>query len=117
MKFISDKADKLKSRLPENNLTRTLLATLVSVLVLAANLFVHSFLLNFIATTSIHPILVAIFAIAWGIVGIYVLFLSINFSVELYPDVWSQRLQPFVFYRTCTYTISLVIIVTCCSNI
>lgn len=89
--------DDLKAKVPEGGGSRWFIAISVSLLVLIINLTVHSYLLTFIATTGLNPIIVAILAILWGVIGIYVLFFSINFSVELYPDVWSQRFQPYVF--------------------
>lgn len=89
--------DKLKKRVPINGALRWLIAIFITIAIMGVNLLVHTFILNFITTSNIHPLILATIAILWGVIGIYVLYLSANFCVLMYPDSWSDRLQPFVF--------------------
>jgi alpha-glucoside transport system permease protein len=41
--------------------------------------------------------LTAVVAIVWGVGGVAVLYWIFNWIVEMLPDIWTQRLQPFVF--------------------
>jgi alpha-glucoside transport system permease protein len=40
---------------------------------------------------------VTIVAIIWGVGGVAVLFWVFNWIIELFPDTWRSRLQPFIF--------------------
>jgi alpha-glucoside transport system permease protein len=41
--------------------------------------------------------LIALIAIIWGVGGVAALYWVFNWLVEMMPDQWTQRLQPFVF--------------------
>jgi alpha-glucoside transport system permease protein len=47
--------------------------------------------------TIIPQLIVAIFAIFWGVVGIATFFFTANSLVELLPEKWTRLLQPYVF--------------------
>jgi len=69
----------------------------LSVLVPLLNLIVHSAIFVFLRDSSLHPVIYAILAIAWGVGGVYMLYWSFNWVVEQYSDKWRAKIQPFVF--------------------
>ncbi len=69
----------------------------ISILVPLLNLWIHSEIFRFLRDTSMHPILYAIIAIIWGVIGIYTIYWSLNWVAEQYPAAWKRTLQPFVF--------------------
>ncbi|AEI44486.1 carbohydrate ABC transporter permease [Paenibacillus mucilaginosus] len=52
---------------------------------------------QYFRTAALHPILYALLAVLWGVAGIYLLFLSLNWVVEQYSDRARQKVQPYVF--------------------
>jgi alpha-glucoside transport system permease protein len=79
------------------NKINTPVLALLSIVIPALNLLLHYGIFIFLRDTNMHPIVYAITAILWGIVGVYILFLTINWVVEQYSDAWKNRIQPFVF--------------------
>jgi alpha-glucoside transport system permease protein len=51
----------------------------------------------FLRDTSAPQLVVVAVAILWGVGGVLLLFLVSNWVVEQLPEIWTQRLQPFVF--------------------
>ena len=97
MRSASDTKKKIIGLFPDKGVVRWLVAVIFSILIIALNFFVHASILKFIVSGSLQPLLLAIIAIIWGVVGVYSLHLSLNFCVSLYPYEWSQRLQHLIF--------------------
>ncbi len=76
---------------------RTPLVAALSVLIPLVNAALHTGIFLFLRNASMHPIVYALIAILWGILGVYVLFFSFNWMVEQYPEKWRNRIQPLVF--------------------
>jgi alpha-glucoside transport system permease protein len=51
----------------------------------------------FLRDSEASPLVTALVAIVWGVGGVAALYLIFNWVVEQMPDLWSARLQPFVF--------------------
>ncbi|MFC4301897.1 carbohydrate ABC transporter permease [Cohnella boryungensis] len=66
-------------------------------LVLALNIALHAGIFVFLRDSSMNPVLYAILAIAWGVGGVYLIYWSLNWTVERYSDVWRRRIQPYLF--------------------
>nr|WP_255570245.1 sugar ABC transporter permease [Cohnella sp. CFH 77786] len=68
-----------------------------SVLVPLLNIAGHTAIFFLLRSSSLHPVLYAILAILWGVAGVYSIYWSFNLVIELYPDKWKRRIQPFLF--------------------
>jgi alpha-glucoside transport system permease protein len=82
-------AEKAKSQAALN--------ALATFLVLALNIALHAGIFVFLRDSSMNPVLYAILAIAWGVGGVYLIYWSLNWTVERYSDVWRRRIQPYLF--------------------
>jgi alpha-glucoside transport system permease protein len=51
----------------------------------------------FLRDSDAPKLVIALVAIIWGVGGVALLFVLSNWLVERLPDVWRQRVQPFVF--------------------
>ncbi|WP_174703723.1 carbohydrate ABC transporter permease [Paenibacillus bovis] len=70
---------------------------LLSILVPALNLGVHTLIFLFFRDSGLPPVLNALLAVIWGIFGIYSIYFTLNWVVEQYPDKWKERVTPYVF--------------------
>ncbi|RUS47969.1 carbohydrate ABC transporter permease [Cohnella sp. AR92] len=70
---------------------------LLSLLIPALNAAGHAGIFLFLRDAVLNPVLYAIVAILWGVVGVYVLYASLNWVIERYSDVWKRRIQPYLF--------------------
>jgi alpha-glucoside transport system permease protein len=68
-----------------------------SILVPLLNAAVHAGIFIALRDSHLPPVLYAILAILWGVVGVYTIYWSLNLVIELYPDKWRRRIQPFLF--------------------
>ncbi|MBD2867936.1 carbohydrate ABC transporter permease [Paenibacillus arenilitoris] len=84
----------MEMRASGGNALRLLLITL---LVPTLNIAVQWVIFLFFRDADLHPIVKAILAVAWGALGIYFIYYSLNWVVEQYPDRWKRRILPFVF--------------------
>lgn len=82
-------AEKAKSQVALN--------AMATFLVLALNIALHAGIFVFLRDSSMNPVLYAILAIAWGVGGVYLIYWSLNWTVERYSDVWRRRIQPYLF--------------------
>ena len=51
----------------------------------------------FLRSANAPQLVVAVVAIVWGVGGVGLLFTTANMLVESLPDIWQQRIQPYVF--------------------
>jgi alpha-glucoside transport system permease protein len=77
-------------------------ATLVLRVILAVSIPILTFLVLyagfiFLRDSDAPKWLITLVAIVWGVGGVAVLYWIFNWFVELLPDLWKARLQPFVF--------------------
>jgi alpha-glucoside transport system permease protein len=70
---------------------------LLSAAVPAINFLFHWQVFLFFRDTELPSIANAGLALLWGVVGVYLLYYSVNWVVEQYSDKWRDRIQPFVF--------------------
>jgi len=80
----------------------SLVRAIVSILPLAGSLFVLTWGFFFVrdlqlTKNDVPQLAIVVFAIIWGVGGVILLFTTANFFVEQLPDVWTHRLQPFIF--------------------
>jgi alpha-glucoside transport system permease protein len=73
------------------------LIILITVGIPLLNIVIHWGIFRFLRDSNINPVLNAILAIIWGIVGVYSIYWTLNWMVEQYSDVWKRRIQPFIF--------------------
>ncbi|WP_256757067.1 carbohydrate ABC transporter permease [Cohnella sp. WQ 127256] len=79
---------------PKNNV---LLNVILSIIVVALNVLMHTGIFIFLRDSEMNPIIHAILAILWGVGGIYLIYWSLNWAVERYSDLWRRRIQPYLF--------------------
>ena len=75
---------------------------IISILPLLVSLFVLTWGFFFVrdlqlTKNTVPQLLIVLIAIVWGVGGVVLLFTTANFFVEQLPDVWTHRLQPFIF--------------------
>lgn len=70
---------------------------LISVLVPAINIGAHWLIFMFFRNSGLPPIANALLAVAWGALGIYSIYYTLNWVVEQYPEQWRRRILPFIF--------------------
>lgn len=68
-----------------------------SVVIPLLNVALHGAVFIFLRDVPLNPIVYAILAILWGVGGVYLIYWSLNWVIELYPDRWRSRIQPFLF--------------------
>jgi alpha-glucoside transport system permease protein len=78
-------------------LTSTIGQVLISVLVPLLTFLVLWQGFFFLRDSNAPKFVIALVAIIWGVGGVALLYLIANWVVELLPDKWTARLQPFVF--------------------
>jgi len=61
--------------------------------------------------TRAPQLVMVVLAIVWGVGGVVMLFTTANFFVEQLPDVWTQRLQPFIFVGPALLMLSWALII------
>lgn len=75
----------------------SLKAALLFVVVLLLNVFVHGAIFMLFRDSTLNPLLTALFAVIWGVAGVYLLYLSFSWAVEQFPEQISRRMLPYVF--------------------
>jgi alpha-glucoside transport system permease protein len=78
-------------------LTTTLGRILAAVFVPIITFLVLWQVFIFLRDSNAPQIVVVVVAILWGVGGVALLFVLANWMVELLPDPWPRRIQPFVF--------------------
>lgn len=89
-----------KADAPETGLAR-IGAFILRVLIAIAIPFIAFWVLYqgflFLRDSDAPKWVITLVAIVWGVGGVAALYWIFNWLVELLPDIWTQRLQPFVF--------------------
>lgn len=75
----------------------SLKAVLVSVIVVLLNVVVNGAIFLFFRDSHLNPLVTAVMAVIWGVLGVYLIYYSLNFAVEQYPERYRRRILPFVF--------------------
>ncbi|WP_435924283.1 carbohydrate ABC transporter permease [Paenibacillus sp. DYY-L-2] len=75
----------------------SLKAVLVSVIVVLLNVVVNGAIFLFFRDSQLNPLVTAVMAVIWGVLGVYLIYYSLNFAVEQYPERYRRRILPFVF--------------------
>ena len=78
-------------------LTTTLGRILFSLVVPIVTFFVLYKVFLFLRDSNAPQIVTVLVAIVWGVGGVALLFVLINWIVEQLPDPWPSRIQPFVY--------------------
>ncbi|QWU16786.1 alpha-glucoside transport system permease protein [Paenibacillus sophorae] len=72
-------------------------AVLISLGILLANIVVNGLIFLFFRDSTLNPLLTAVLAVLWGVVGVYLIYYSLTFAAEQYPDKIRSRILPFIF--------------------
>ncbi|KAA9005848.1 sugar ABC transporter permease [Paenibacillus spiritus] len=72
-------------------------AVLISVGILLANIAVNGLIFKFFRDSTLNPIVTALLAVLWGIVGIYLIYYTLNYAAEQFSDAVRRRILPFIF--------------------
>lgn len=75
----------------------TIKAVLLSLLVLLANMAAHGSIFMFFRDSTLHPLVTAVFAVLWGVVGVYLIYYTFNWAAEQYPEHIRKKVLPFIF--------------------
>lgn len=75
----------------------SLKAVLVSVIVVLFNVVVNGAIFLFFRDSQLNPLVTAVMAVIWGVLGVYLIYYSLNFAVEQYPERFRRRILPFIF--------------------
>lgn len=75
----------------------SLRAVLFTLIVLVANAAGHGLIFRFFRDSTLNPLLTAIFAVLWGVLGVYLLFYTFNWAVEQYPEQVRRKVLPYIF--------------------
>lgn len=65
--------------------------------VLAANILINGLIFMFFRDSTLNPLLTAFFAVLWGILGVYLIYYSLSWAVEQFPDMVRKRVLPYIF--------------------
>lgn len=65
--------------------------------VLAANILINGLIFMFFRDSTLNPLLTALFAVLWGILGVYLIYYSLSWAVEQFPDIVRRRVLPYIF--------------------
>lgn len=72
-------------------------AVLISAAVLVINIVVHGLIFMFFRDSALSPLLTAVLAVLWGVLGVYSLYYTLTWAVEQYPEHVRKRVLPYVF--------------------
>ncbi|MFD1903396.1 hypothetical protein ACFSQ7_03440 [Paenibacillus rhizoplanae] len=73
-------------------------AVLLSLGVLLANIVVNGLIFPvFFRDSTLHPLLTAVLAVLWGVLGVYLIYYTLTWAVEQYPDHVRSKVLPYVF--------------------
>ncbi|AHV95449.1 carbohydrate ABC transporter permease [Paenibacillus sabinae] len=72
-------------------------AVLISLGILLANILVNGLIFLFFRDSTLHPLLTAVLAVLWGVLGVYLIYYSLTFAAEQFPDKIRGRILPFIF--------------------
>lgn len=65
--------------------------------VLAANIVINGLIFMFFRDSTLNPLLTALFAVLWGIIGVYLIYYSLSWAVEQFPDLTRRKVLPYIF--------------------
>ncbi|HBS45374.1 MAG TPA: ABC transporter, partial [Paenibacillus sp.] len=77
--------------------TVSLRAVLLSLLVLIANVVVNGAIFLFFRDSTLNPLLTAVLAVLWGVLGVYLIYYTLTWAVEQYPDYVRRKVLPYIF--------------------
>ncbi|WP_150270047.1 carbohydrate ABC transporter permease [Paenibacillus tepidiphilus] len=72
-------------------------AVLLSLLVLLGNIAVNGAIFVFFRDSTLNPLITAVLAVLWGVLGIYLIYYTLNWAAERYPERLRRRILPFIF--------------------
>ncbi|SEU29585.1 carbohydrate ABC transporter permease [Paenibacillus sp. NFR01] len=72
-------------------------AVLISLGTLLANIAVNGLIFLFFRDSTLNPLVTAVLAVLWGVVGVYLIYYTLTYAAEQYPDEIRRRILPFVF--------------------
>ncbi|MBJ9989039.1 carbohydrate ABC transporter permease [Paenibacillus sp. S28] len=72
-------------------------ALLIFLGVLIANIAVNGVIFVFFRDSSLNPLLTAVLAVLWGVLGVYLIYYTFTWAVEKFPDRISRSVLPYVF--------------------
>lgn len=70
---------------------------LVAIGVLLANIAVNGLIFLFFRDSTLNPLVTAILAVLWGVVGVYLIFYTMNWAVEKFPEGVRRWVLPYIF--------------------
>lgn len=71
-------------------------AVLLSLGVLLANIVVNGLIFLFFRDSTLQPLLTAVLAVLWGVLGVYLIYYTLTWAVEQYPDHVRRKVLPYV---------------------
>ncbi|WMT42004.1 hypothetical protein RE628_06075 [Paenibacillus sp. D2_2] len=86
-------------------------AVLLSLLVLVLNIAGHGAIFIFFRHSALNPLITAVLAVLWGVLGVYFLYYSFNLAVEKYPDHLRSKILPYIFIGPAAILLGWLLIV------
>ncbi len=83
---------------------------LLTIAVLLVNALVHSALFFLLKTEILPQGIDAFVAIAWGVVGMYGVYWSLNWVVEGYSPIWKTRILPYIFVGPAVFILTWLLV-------
>ncbi|HET7628553.1 MAG TPA: sugar ABC transporter permease [Bacillales bacterium] len=90
---------------------RPWMKVLLTVLVLAVNFIFHYGVFSLLKQNDISPVWLTIVAVVWGSVGIFTIYLSLNWVLSLYPESVKKKIQPFVFISPAVFILGWLLFI------
>lgn len=82
---------------PQARPTVSLKAVMLSLVVLLANIVVNGAIFLFFRDSTLNPLLTAVLAVLWGVLGVYLIYYTLTWAVEQYPDHIRRKVLPYIF--------------------
>lgn len=102
---------------PQARPTVSLKAVMLSLVVLLANIVVNGAIFLFFRDSTLNPPLTAVLAVLWGVLGVYLIYYTLTWAVEQYPDHIRRKVFALYLYWSGSDYSGLVTGPACTANI
>ena len=72
-------------------------AVFLSLGVLIANIAINGLIFMFFRDSSLNPLITAVLAVLWGVLGVYLIYYTLTWAIEQYPEDIGKKILPYIF--------------------